>query len=75
MLKRPHHVYMEGLVAIFPQKVVQAEAQLLKHHADMVPVLEPLPHVHAVIEALWVIGVQCIQYLQLQQQLPRSFCF
>ena len=67
-----YHVDMEGLVAVLPQEVIEAEAELLKHHAHVVPVLEPLSQVHTVVEALWVVGLQRVEHLQLQRQPQQS---
>lgn len=56
---------MEGLVAVLAQEVIQAQPQLLKHHAYMVSILKPLSQVHAVVEPLWIVGVQRVENLQL----------
>ena len=57
---------MKWAVAVLLEKVVEAEAQLLKDHADVASVVKPLDKAHTMVLALSVIHVQGVQYLQLQ---------
>ncbi len=53
--KGTDQVHMERGVAVSPEEVVETEPQLLEHHADMVPVVEPLQQADTVQLALRVI--------------------
>jgi len=46
----------EGLVVVAAQEVVEAGAQLLKHHADVAAVVKPLLQVHALAAGWGVEG-------------------
>lgn len=60
-----HQVHLEGGIAVPPQAVIEAETQLLKGHAHMTSVVEPLLECDAVVPPLTVILLQSVQNLQL----------
>lgn len=64
----PHQVHLERGVAVPPQAVIEAEAQLLKGHANMAPVVEPLLESDTVVPPVRVILLQSVQHLQLHKR-------
>lgn len=63
-----HQIEVEGPVAVLLEEVVQAETELLKYHAHMTSIVEPLQQTHTVKTSLYVILVKGIQDFQLQSK-------